>query len=111
MENNLKITNSKMPLEEYFEIAAISDVTQNKLKTIDFVAIPERYDDGEFYFAQETIDFIKFCRQTDVEHSFDILSDGDIKVRSLHSFDIWMPVIWISAEILLPIAINVEEPF
>lgn len=27
-------------------------------------------------------------------------------MRSLHSFDIWMPVIWVASNILLPFAIN-----
>ena len=54
----------------------------------------------------ETIDFIKYCRLNDAEHTYDVLADGDISVRSLHSFDIWMPVIWVASNILLPFAIN-----
>lgn len=58
------------------------------------------------FFSQETINFLKFCRQNDSEHNYDILVDGDIKVRSLHSFDIWLPIIWIANSILLPMVIN-----
>lgn len=34
------------------------------------------------------------------------MADGDIKVRSLHSFDIWLLIIWIANNILLPMVIN-----
>ncbi|MDE7353370.1 MAG: hypothetical protein K2O06_10010 [Acetatifactor sp.] len=84
----------------------ISRETRDKLSTGDIVALPSCYQDGEYYFSQETINFLKFCKQNDSEHNYDILADGDIKVRSLHSFDIWLPIIWIANNVLLPMAIN-----
>ena len=39
------------------------------------------------------------------------MADGDVKLRSLHSFDIWLPIIWVAAEVLLQIAINVVSNF
>ena len=111
MEQKIKVLNSKTDFIKYFETETISDNTQKKLKTIDFLAVPAQHSDNEFYFAQETIDFIKFCRQNDANHTYDVLADGDIKVRSLHSFDIWLPIIWIATEILLPIAIDVVGDF
>ena len=68
--------------------------------------MPQKYSKDEFYFAQETIDFIKYCKQNHNENSFAVLSVGDIKVRSLHSFDIFMPIIYIASEFLLPIGIG-----
>ena len=35
-----------------------------------------------------------------------ILDNEDVMVRSLHSADIWLPVIWISENIILPFVIG-----
>ena len=111
MEKDFEIVSGKSPLEQYFNANTVSDNAQRKLESVDLLAVPAKYVDGEFYYAQETIDFIKFCRQNDPDHSFDVLADGDVKLRSLHSFDIWLPIIWVAAEVLLPIAINVVSNF
>lgn len=106
MNDTLKITNESYPALEYLQSEYFSNDMQNKLDVTDIIAIPQKYVDGEFYFAQETVDFIKFCRQNDDAHSFEILSNGDLKIRSLHSFDIWMPIIQIAGEALLSVAIG-----
>ena len=111
MGQEIKVINSNTNFIKYFEAESISDNTRKKLGTIDFLAVPAQHSGSEFYFAQETIDFIKFCRQNDTNHSYDVLADGDIKVRSLHSFDLWLPIIWIATEVLLPIAINIVSDF
>ena len=111
MEKELEIVSGKSPLEKYFEVETMSDNAQRKLETVNFLAVPAKHVDGEFYYAQETIDFIKFCRQNDPDHSFDVLADGNVKLRSLQSFDIWLPIIWVATEVLLPIAINVVSNF
>ena len=74
------------------------------------MVLPTKYDDNHFYFAQESINFIKFCRNSS-DKRIDILSDGDIQVRSLHSFDIWLPVIWVATSVLLPLAINLVSNY
>ena len=48
---------------------------------------------------------------SDSQFSIDILDNEDIKIRSLHSFDIFMPILWVTAEVLLPIAINLVSNF
>ncbi len=111
MEKDLQIRTTNFLWDEYFEKKFISQETQNKLLTTDFLAIPIKYAENEYYFAQETIDFLKFCKQNSKEYSFDILADGDIEIRSLHSFDIWMPVIFIASEILLPIIVNIVSGY
>lgn len=106
MSTIYEIKDIEIKYDDYFSAENTTQTTKDKLWTADIVAVPLRYQDDEYYFAQETIDFLKYCRQNDSTHNYDILADGDIKIRSLHSFDIWMPVIWISANILLPIAID-----
>lgn len=100
-----------MDYSDYYAQKKISKETQTKFEFIDFLAIPARYEKNEFYFAQETIDFIKFCRNQSHEHSFDVLADDDIEIRSLHSFDIWMPIIWVASSVLLPFAINMVSSY
>lgn len=111
MKNDIVIDEINFKVDDYFKTENISQITQEKLTSMDFLAVPMRYQEHEYYFAQETIDFLKYCRQTDLDHSYDYLADGDIKVRSLHSFDIWMPIIWVASNVLLPIAVNMVSNY
>ena len=106
MKNNITIKNSSMDVYDYCEKNGISLA---KIEENEFVAVPASYKQGHF-FAQETIDFLKYCREND-SNKYDILSDGDITVRSLHSFDIWMPIIFIAQSVLLPFAINMVSNY
>lgn len=111
MANPISILNTNTNFNNYYTTNSISNDAQRKLTTTDFVVVPTEYKDNEFFFAQESISFIKFCRQNDPDHSYDLLADHDIQVRSLHSFDIWMPVIWVASSILLPFAINMVSSY
>lgn len=83
------ISSSCVDYNDYCEKQGISLA---KLEENDIIAIPALYDQ-DYLFAQETVDFIKYCREKDNEHKYDIFSDGDIVIRSLHSFDIWIPML------------------
>lgn len=107
MKNNITIRNSSIDIRDYCEK---QDVSTTKIEENDFIALPTSYEQ-EYFFAQETIDFLKFCRESDSDHKYDVFSDGDISVRSLHSFDIWMPVLFVAESILLPIAINMVSNY
>jgi len=108
---------------EKIEIAACNDLVDGILANssiskshkafgnYDCIVLPSPYNENEYYYAQETIDFIKFCKESDSQFSIDILDNEDIKIRSLHSFDIFMPILWVTAEVLLPIAINLVSNF
>lgn len=111
MNNDVKISTSTTDFNAYFNANSISEVTRKKLETTDFLIVPSKYKENEYYFAQESISFVKFCRQNNSDNSIDLLADSDIKIRSLHSFDIWMPIIWVSGNILLPIAINLVSEY
>ena len=111
MDTPFEIRDVAIKYDDYFSAENISQTTRDKLQTTDIVAAPTRFQDNKYYFAQETIDFLKYCRQNDSTHSYDILADGDIKIRSLHSFDIWMPVIWVATSVLLPVAINLVSNY
>lgn len=89
-------------IDEYIDVKNLPQNTKDKVDASDVLLLPTKYADEEYYYAQETIDFVKFCREKDDKHLIDILDDEDVMVRSLHSADIWLPVIWISQNILLP---------
>ena len=108
--NTINICDTQLNLNDYYSINSISTKTQDKMSQNDFMVLPTKYDDNHYYFAQESINFIKFCRNSS-DKRIDILSDGDIQVRSLHSFDIWLPVIWIATNMLLPFAINLVSNY
>ena len=111
MNNDIKISNSTTDFNAYFNTNSISEDTKKKFETTDFLVVPSEYKENEFYFAQESISFVKFCRQNNPENSIDLLADSDIQVRSLHSFDIWMPVIWVAGNMLLLIVINIVSDY
>ena len=111
MNSNITIKDINIYFSKYFTSKGISCDTQSKLNNTDILAVPTAYGDHEFYFAQETIDFLKYCRGKSPEHSFGVLAEDDIQIRSLHSFDIWMPVIWVASSILLPFAINMVSSY
>ena len=106
MKNTFEIRNVTTDFSDYYSRNSISANTQSKMETIDFMAVPTRYEDQRYYFAQETVDFLKYCRIESPEHTFDILSDETSQIRSLHSFDIWMPIIWVASNVLLPLALG-----
>lgn len=101
---------SEYSLQEYYEKDSLSEECQKKIGTTDILIMPYKYNE-EFYFADETVSFYKFCKSRNVEYNIDILADENVKVRSLHSFDIWMPLIFVATNILLPIAINIVSDY
>lgn len=111
MKVDYEVKDVDIEYSDYFKKESIVQETRDKLSKGDIVAVPLHYQDGEYYFAQETIDFLKFCRLNDPGHKYDVLADEDIKVRSLHSFDIWMPIIWVAQSVLLPMAINMVSNY
>lgn len=111
MKNNIIVEDLEIDFFDYYEQKNISMEVQSKFGSANFLAVPYKYEQHEYYFAQETIDFLKFCRSQSPEYSFDVLAENDIQIRSLHSFDIWMPVIWVASSLLLPFAINMVSNY
>lgn len=104
------VGNSKYNIDEYFEKNALSNESRKKINTTDILILPYKYDDN-FYFSQESISFLKYCKNLNIDNSLDILADDNIQIRNLHSFDIWMPVIWVLSSFVLPIAITLTSNY
>lgn len=79
---------------------SVDDITSNN----DILILPYQYD-TDYYFAEESVNFVKYCRQENKEIAIDVLGD-DVPIRSLNSWDIWMPIIYIAEEVLLPVAVG-----
>ena len=101
---------SQYPLQEYYKENNISEECQKKISSSDILIMPYKYNGG-FYFADESLSFYRYCKNKNLEQNIDILADEDVNVRSLHSFDIWMPLIFVATNILLPIAVNIVSDY
>lgn len=97
--------------DNIFKFCGSSDESQNKINKFDFIAFPSKNRDNSYYYAQETVNFIKYCRKNDPGHTYEILTGGDVNVLSLNSFDIWMPVIWVGTNVLLPFAVSIAASY
>ncbi|WP_031580364.1 hypothetical protein [Ruminobacter sp. RM87] len=108
----LYIKDTDIELSNLFELnQPLSPEIKNNIDNIDFIAIPSKYTDGSCYYAKESVNFIKYCRQKDFNHSYKLLDSGDVSELSLHSFDIWMPIIWVSSNVLLPLAVSMAANY
>lgn len=73
----------------------------------EILIIPESHTDDGAVFSQESIPFYKFVRNIapDTKIDFDAKRE-EIQERALHSFDIYMPIVFIATNILLPIVVG-----
>ncbi|WP_292594799.1 hypothetical protein [Mesotoga sp. UBA5847] len=112
MKSDVSLEASKYPFEEYFADYSVSEETRNKLITKDILILPEPHEHSKYYFAQESLDFLKFCKSLDDGVNLDILADSNrIIVFERRSFDIWMPTIWIAEKVLLPIVVGLVTSY
>lgn len=111
MDKQISIKKDDIKLAEYCEAESFSKETLEKLSTVDILALPYEYEEGEFYFSDDTVDFIKYCRSSQSEYGVDLLAEGNIRVRSLHSLTIWLPVIRIAELVLLPVVLNLISSY
>lgn len=104
------VGESNYNIQEYVENDSVSNECKKKISSVDFLILPYKYEKN-FYFSQEAVSFLKYCRNLDNEHSWDILADDNIEIRALHSFDIWMPIIQVASLVLLPISLNLVSNY
>ena len=83
MKNDITIKNSSMDVYDYCEKNGISLAI---IEENEFVAVPASYEQGHF-FAQETIDFLKFC--SGCERS---LSETRLKIQKFGKNNVKMKV-------------------
>ncbi len=106
MCEDFTVVDKEINIEEYICLAKKDSSIKEKLNTYDFIILPHKYSEEQYYYAQESVELLKFSKSFDKTRKIDILDNGDIEMRSLHSFDIWLPVIWVAQYVLLPAAIS-----
>lgn len=109
MKTTSPVGYNNYSIDDYITKGRLPKESVEKIDSTNVLILPYQYDD-EFYFAEESINFCKYCRENNKDYSFDILGD-DVKVRSLNSFDIWMPIVYVGENILLPIAISLISDY
>lgn len=111
MRDEFTINDQKIDFSDYFNLYKCSEEVKSKLNFTGILAVPQKYKENEYYFAKETIDFLKYCKQQQSDYPCDVLAEGDIQIRSLHSFDIWLPVIYIASNFLVPVVVNLVSDY
>lgn len=96
-------------IETYVRQSEQSSELEEKCKEDSLLILPRKYEKQGYCFASHSVDFVKFCRSQNAD--VEILSTDDFKVLDLHSFDIWMPIIYVAEQILLPLAISLVANF
>lgn len=100
--------------DEYIDSVITTTLQGNNIEEnseVGCLALPSPYNDDEYYYAQETIDFVKYFKEVCNEVSIAVLANGDIEVRSLHSFDIFMPIIWVVQNVALPAVVGIVSSY
>lgn len=105
--NNIEVTNDTYNLEEYCknEEIKIDDFTSHGILLVPHI------NNGNYLFAQETINFAKFCNEKTNDDIVSVLANGDIVIRDLHSFDIYLPIIQIVSDLVIQIAVNLISSY
>lgn len=107
---NISITNlTQFSLNSFDEI--VSEDRKNICEEADVLVVPYKFKD-DYYFAGEAINFIKYSRSNEDLVSIEIYADMDrIKLRSLHSFDLWLPIVYLTSTFLFPTVVNVVSSY
>lgn len=108
--NNLEISRCDDRIKKRIK-NVLEDDTKGPIDNFDCIVLPSPYNENTCYYAQETIDFVKFFQEVNEKISIALLNNEDVKVRSLHSFDFFMPIIWIAENTLLPIIVGIVSAY
>lgn len=108
--NNLEILRCDDHIKKMIK-NVLEDDAKGSIDNFDCIVLPSPYNENACYYAQETIDFVKFFQEVNEKISIALLSNEDVEVRSLHSFDIFMPIIWIAENTLLPIIVGIVSAY
>lgn len=102
----LEVHKSNMKLETYMNMDVFNDETKERAKRADILLLPNLEMRGEDrVFQPNTVDFYKYSVvNQNNDYKIELFENkGEEKILALHSFDIWMPIIAIGTEFLLPI--------
>ena len=109
MDKYISIENNCV---DYYDYCKKTGINSAKLEENDIVVVPTLCGWG-YCFEEQTIDFLRYCREKDSEHKYDILFDGEdiLPIFYKRSFDIWMPILRVANTILIPVVVNVVSQY
>lgn len=86
--------------------------SQSVLAENQIILLPHLYREN-YCFAQETYNFIKYSKSIKSNQKIDLFQfeNQQIGTLELRSFDIWLPIIQIGSEVLLPIVLGIASNF
>lgn len=99
---------------KYMSMDCFNDKTKESASQADIILLPDmNIKEGiDRAFQPDTLSFYKYAKQKSEDHKFVLFeNDGEVRTLALHSFDIWLPTIWIGSAILLPFVINLVSSY
>jgi hypothetical protein len=111
----LEIQEASKPLKLYFDMEEFNDDTKERVKKADIILLPnfDIKDGVDRAFQPDTVTFYKYSiANKDNYLEIELFENkGQEKFLALHSFDIWIPLMYIGSSILLPGAINLVSSY
>ncbi|MCM3743880.1 hypothetical protein M3193_06965 [Sporosarcina luteola] len=111
----LEIHDTSSALNTFLEMDVFNNDTKKRVIEADIVLLPNFEVAGgvDRAFQPDTVSFYKYSiANKGNELKFELLENkGEEKTLALHSFDIWIPFIYIGSTVLLPLTINLVSSF
>jgi hypothetical protein len=111
----LEIHESTKTLDTYMQMEVFTDETKDRVKEADIILLPDfGIKEGvDRAFQPDTVAFYKFSvANNDTDLKIELFENkGEEKILALHSFDIWIPTVYIGSQILLPIVVNLVSTY
>jgi hypothetical protein len=110
----IEINTVDSEFNKLLDMECFTNDTKETVQKADIAFLPDfNLRKGiERAFQPDTINFYKYVKQKSNDYRVEIFENKeDVRILSLHSFDIWLPTMWIANIILLPIAINLVSSY
>ncbi|NFI05219.1 hypothetical protein FC959_12550 [Clostridium botulinum] len=110
----MEINDSNITFNSLIQNDSFNADTKIRAKEADVLILPDfGVREGiDRAFQSDTISFYKYSRTYSNHYKIDLYENkSEEKILSLHSFDIWIPTIFIASSILLPFVINLTSSY
>lgn len=101
-------------INKYMLMDCFNEKTKESAKQADILFLPDLdlREGIDRAFQPDTLTFYKYVRQKNNDFKVGLFeNEGEAKTLTLHSFDIWLPTIWIASSIALPFVINLASSY
>jgi hypothetical protein len=110
----VEINDSSISYQVLMDKDEFSVDTKARAEAADILILPDfNVRQGvDRAFQPDTINFFKYSRGTVKDYKIELFENkGEEKVLDLHSFDIWLPTIFIASSVVLPFIINLTSAY